>query len=151
MLGLEVVLEGGDVEDFLGEKGAEIDDLEGADDGIQSGELEAVGGEVNLLDGDGALAGDGGEKLLKLLEALAVGVLDGGVGEDDAEVLAETALDGVVQGEIDGCAGGFSLDDGSAVVILGGGAAALAGGCAELLLGLLNGGGVGSGGADRRA
>ena len=53
VLGRDVVLERGDVDEVLGEVGAEVDDLEGADDGVEARELEAEGGEVDLLDLDG--------------------------------------------------------------------------------------------------
>ena len=71
----DVVLQRGDVDEILGEVGAEVDDLEGADDGIEAGEREAEGGEVDLLDLDAGGGGYGGEKGLQLFETLAVGVL----------------------------------------------------------------------------
>ncbi len=45
----DVVLERGDVDEILSEVGAEVDDLEGADDGTEAGKLETEGGEVELL------------------------------------------------------------------------------------------------------
>ncbi len=135
MLGGDVVLERGDVDEVLGEVGAEVDDLEGADDGIEAGEVESEGGEVDLLDFDAGGGVDGGEQGLKLFEALAVGVLLGGALEDEAEVLAEAALDGVVEREIEDAVGGFAGDDAAFEGVLRGLGAVLSGGVVELLLG----------------
>ena len=52
VLGGDVVLQRRDVDEVLGEVGAEVDDLEGADDGVEAGKREAEGGEVDLLDLD---------------------------------------------------------------------------------------------------
>ncbi len=52
VLGGEVVLERLDVDEVLREVGAEVDDLKGADDGVETGKFEAEGGEVDLLDLD---------------------------------------------------------------------------------------------------
>jgi len=67
---LEVVLRGdvvfqrGDVDEIRGEEGAEVDDLEGADDGVEAGSLDTEGGEVDLLDLDAGGGVDGGKKRL---------------------------------------------------------------------------------------
>ena len=61
---------------------------------------------------------------------------DGGGLEDEAEVLAEAALDGVVEGEIEDAAGGFAGDDAAVEGVLGGLGAVLSGGVVELLLGV---------------
>ena len=149
MAGGDVVLEGGDVDEALAERGAEVKDLEGADDGIDAGEFEAEGGEVDLLD---LVAGGGvnrGEQSLELFEALTVGVLLGGGLEDEAEVLAKTALDGFVEGEVNDGAGGFAGDEGALVGVLRDLRAVGAGRVVELLLAGRDGGAVGgSAGAD---
>jgi hypothetical protein len=75
-------------------------------------------GQIDLLDGNGGRAGDGGEKLLELLEPLAVGGGDGGLLQDDAEVLAKAALDGVVEGEIEDGAGVLAGDDRAFIGVL---------------------------------
>ena len=60
----DVVFQCGDVEEILCKVGAEVDDLKGADDGIEAGKLQAEGGEVDLLDLDAAGGVDGWQKRL---------------------------------------------------------------------------------------
>ena len=91
----------GDVDQVLGEVGAEVDDLKGPDDGVETGEREAEGGEVDLLDLDAGGDIDGGQQRLQFFEPLAVGVLHGGGLQDQAEVLTQAALDGVVEREVE--------------------------------------------------
>jgi hypothetical protein len=79
------------------------------------------------------------------LEALAVGVFHGGGLEDDAEVLAETALDRVVKREVEYGVGGFAGDDAAAKGILCRLRAILSGGVVEALLGAGDGGAIGGG------
>ena len=79
VLGSDVALKRGDVDEVLGQVSAEVDDLEGADDGVQAGELQAVRRQVDLLDGNGRSGGHGGEKLLQLFQTLAVRGLDAGI------------------------------------------------------------------------
>ena len=52
MLRGDVVLQRRDIDQVLGEVGAEVDDLKGSDDGVEAGKREAEGGEVDLLDFD---------------------------------------------------------------------------------------------------
>ena len=101
VLGGDVVFQRGDVDQALREVGAEVEDLERTDDGIEPGKLKSEGGEVELLDLDAGVGGDGGKQGLELLEPLAVGVLLRGGLQDQAEVLAQAALDGVVEREIE--------------------------------------------------
>ena len=142
VLGREVVLEGGDVDKVLGEVGAEVDDLKGSDDWLDAGEFEAEGGEVDLLDLDAGVGGGGGKQGLKLFEALTVGVLLGGGLEEEAKVLAEAALDGIVEGEIKDCSGGLAVDDAAFEGVRGGLGSVLSGGGVELLLPTGDGGAV---------
>ncbi len=122
---LEVVLRGdvvfqrGDVDQIRGEVGAEVDDLEGADDGVEAGEANAKGIEVDLLDFDAGRGVYGGKKRLQFFETLAVGVFHGGGLEDEAEILAQAALDGIVEREVEDGVGCFAGDDAAVVGILG--------------------------------
>jgi hypothetical protein len=73
VLGGHVLLKGSEIEDILAGVSTHIHYLKGSDDRIDSGDLKAVGGEVDLLHGDGGSAGDGGEQGLQAFEAGAVG------------------------------------------------------------------------------
>ena len=134
MPGGDIVFERGDVYQILSEIGPEIDDLEWADDWIQARKLETEGREVNLLNLDACGCADGGKKRLQLFKTLAVCVLFGRTLQNDSEVLTETALDGIVQREIEYAAGRFVCDDASVERVLGGLRTVLSGGVVELLL-----------------
>ena len=141
--GGEVVLQCGDVYQILREIGAEVDDLKGTDDGVEAGNVESECSKVDLLDLDAAGCVDGGQKGLQLFETLSVGVFHGGVLQDQTEVLAQAALDCVVEGEIENAAGGFAGDDAAVEGVLGWLCAVLAGGVVEALLSVGDGGAVG--------
>ena len=145
MLGGDVVLQRRDIDQVLGEVGAEVDDLEGADDGVEAGEREAEGGEVDLLDFNAGGGVDGGEKSLQLFESLAVCVLDGRSLEDEAEILPEAALDGVIEREIEDTTGGFVDDDAAMEGVLSWLCAILSGGVVEILLGVCDRRAIGRG------
>ncbi len=97
----------------MSEVGTEVDDLKWADDRIEAGKFETKGGEVNLLDFDAGGCIDCREESLEFFEALAVGVFDRGALEDEAEILTEAALNGIVEGKIEDAVGGFAGDDAS--------------------------------------
>lgn len=141
----EIVFQRGDVDEVLGEVGAEVDDLEGPDDGVETGNSEAEGCEVDLLNFKTGGGVDRGEKRLQLFKTLAVGVFDTGGLQDEAEILAKAALDGVVEREVHDVAGGFADDDAAVVGVLGGLRAVLAGGGIEILLCTCDRGAVGGG------
>ena len=90
-----------------------------------------------------AVGVDGGKKRLQLLETLAVGVLHGGGLEDETEVLAQAALDGVVEREIEDAIGRFAGDDAAVERVLRRLRAVLSGGVVEALLGVRDRGAVG--------
>ena len=69
--------------------------------GFSPGELEAEGGQVDLLRFDGCVAGDGGKRRLQLLHLLAVRALLRRGLQDEPQVLAQAARDGVVQREVE--------------------------------------------------
>ena len=98
VLGGHVLLEGGEVDEVLGEVGAEVFYLKGSDDGFDARKTKAVGGKVDLLDGVGGTAGYGGQERLQAFKPLAAGLTLAGALEDEAEVVLEAALDGVVDG-----------------------------------------------------
>ena len=113
VLGGQVVLERGNVYKVLGKISPEIGHLERANDGLEAGKLESEGGKVDLLHLVAGLGGNRGQERLELLEALAIGVLLRGGLQDEAEVLTQTALDGVVERQVDGRSGGLAGDQGA--------------------------------------
>jgi len=105
MLRGDVILQRGDVDQVLGEVGAKVDDLEWSDDRRETGKLQSVGGKIDLLDLNAGRAGDGRQKRLQLLKTLAVRVLLRGGLQDQAKILTKSALDSVIQREIEHAVG----------------------------------------------
>jgi hypothetical protein len=108
--GGDVALQRRDVDEALREVGAEVFHLKRTDDGIKAGELEAEGGQVDLLHLDGCVARHGGKQRLELLHLLAVRALLRGGLQDEPEVLAQAARDGVVQREVEHSVRRFARD-----------------------------------------
>ena len=100
MLRGNVVFQRRYIDQALGQIGAKVDDLERANNGIEAGKLEAERGEINLLNLDGGIAGDGWEQRLKLLKLLALGVLLRCGLQDQAEVLTQATGNRVVEREV---------------------------------------------------
>ena len=64
MLRGNVFLQSGYIHQALRQIGAEVDHLEGANNGIQSGKFQSESGQIDLLHLDGGVAGHGRQKRL---------------------------------------------------------------------------------------
>jgi hypothetical protein len=116
----EITLQRRNIDEVLGQVGAEVLHLEWADDGVDAGEFEAVGGQVDLLHLNGCVASDGGQQSLELFELLAVRAPRGGGLQDESEVLPQAARDGVVHREVEYRVRRLARDQRSAECALGG-------------------------------
>src|SRR5260370_860837 len=118
-----VVLQGRDVHQILCKGRAEVHHLKGSDDRIQSWKLQAKGRKVYLLHLDVGRTGNGREQRLQLLETLAVRILQRGLRQNLGIILqssAKSALNRVVQRQVNHRAGRLALHDTAAEGILRG-------------------------------
>ena len=78
--------------------------------GFKPGELQPEGRQIDLLNLNGSVAGDGRQQRLQLFELLALGVLLRGRLQDEAEILAQATRNRVIERKIEHRVGGLAFD-----------------------------------------